>query len=81
MKAIFDEMTKPRTETSFRETKRTSLYSKFSVPLGHDEDHRFARPIHNFFKDFMGAAIINANCFGTYACMMGTQFYFCVFFI
>ena len=35
--------------------------------------------IHNYFKDFMGAAIINANCFGTYACMMGTQFYFCVF--
>ena len=53
MKNIFDEMTKPRTETSFRETKRTSLYSKFSVPLGHDEDHRFAKPIHDCHSSVM----------------------------
>ena len=42
MKAIFVKMTKQRIKTSFRETKRTSLYSKICVPLGQDEEHRFA---------------------------------------
>ena len=39
----------------------------------------YCMSIHNYFEDFMGAAIINANCLWQDACIIGTKSYFCFF--